>query len=129
MTKTITVFTPSYNRAYCLHKCYESLLEQSNQDFIWLIDESKLIISDSGGIQEEAPSLGKPVLVLRDRTERPEAVNSGTVILVGTKEQEIFEQAISVLNDKNKLNHFANLKNPYGDGKTSERIVKIIRQD
>ena len=73
------------------------------QDFIWLMNRSKIIITDSGGVQEEAPSLGKPVLVMRDTTERPEAVEAGTVLLVGTNEELIVSKALDLLNNKTTL--------------------------
>ena len=94
--------------------------------FIWLMDKSKLIITDSGGVQEEAPSLGKPVLVMRDTTERPEAVNAGTVILVGTSIKKIVEEASKLLIDKEAYKKMSGLHNPYGDGKASSRIVEFI---
>lgn len=94
--------------------------------FIWLMNISYLIITDSGGVQEEAPSLGKPVLVMRDTTERPEAVEVGTVILVGTNMQRIINQATILLNDKNAYELMSRLHNPYGDGKASKRIVEFI---
>ena len=94
--------------------------------FIWLMEKSFLIITDSGGIQEEAPSLGKPVLVTRGTTERPEAVNEGTVILVGTKTKKIVEEAQKLLNDKEYYNSMSLLHNPYGDGEASQRIVDYI---
>jgi UDP-N-acetylglucosamine 2-epimerase (non-hydrolysing) len=94
--------------------------------FIWLMEKSYLIITDSGGIQEEAPSLGKPVLVTRDTTERPEAVDEGTVILVGTKMEKIVEEAQKLLKDKEYYNSMSLLHNPYGDGDASERIVSYI---
>ena len=73
------------------------------KDFIWLMNRSKIIITDSGGVQEEAPSLGKPVLVMRETTERPEAVVAGTVLLVGTNEELIVSKALDLLNNKNKF--------------------------
>ena len=85
-----------------------------------------LIITDSGGIQEEAPSLGKPVLVMRDTTERPEAVDSGTVILVGTDKQKIVKETNILLENTEKYSLMSELHNPYGDGKASERIVDFI---
>ncbi|MDB9980432.1 UDP-N-acetylglucosamine 2-epimerase (non-hydrolyzing), partial [Ulvibacter sp.] len=94
--------------------------------FIWLMEKSFLIITDSGGIQEEAPSLGKPVLVTRGTTERPEAVDEGTVILVGTKTDKIVEEAQKLLNDKEYYNSMSLLHNPYGDGEASHRIVTYI---
>ena len=98
----------------------------SYSTFIWLMNISYLIITDSGGVQEEAPSLGKPVLVMRDTTERPEAVEVGTVILVGTNMQRIINQATILLNDKNAYELMSRLHNPYGDGKASKRIVEFI---
>ena len=96
------------------------------QDFIWLMNRSKIIITDSGGVQEEAPSLGKPVLVMRDNTERPEAVNAGTVLLVGTNQDLIISKALGLLNNKEKFNQMSRLHNPYGDGTASKKIVKFI---
>ncbi|RLL49702.1 UDP-N-acetylglucosamine 2-epimerase (non-hydrolyzing) [Mariprofundus sp. EBB-1] len=92
--------------------------------FVYLMDRSYLIITDSGGVQEEAPSLGKPVLVMRDTTERPEAVNAGTVKLVGTNVDYIFRTASELLVDTKKYNAMALAHNPYGDGKAACRIVK-----
>tara|TARA_B100000927_G_scaffold108089_1_gene87387 strand:+ start:6870 stop:7997 length:1128 start_codon:yes stop_codon:yes gene_type:complete len=94
--------------------------------FIWLMEKSKLIITDSGGVQEEAPSLGKPVLVMRNTTERPEAVAAGTVILVGTNTNKIIEEANLLLQDKSKYEKMSRLHNPYGDGKASFRIVEFL---
>lgn len=85
-----------------------------------------LIMSDSGGVQEEAPSLGKPVLVLRDTTERPEGIEAGTLKLVGTREQGIFREASMLLADPKEYNRMSMAANPYGDGHASERIVKVI---
>lgn len=96
------------------------------QDFIWLMNRSKIIITDSGGVQEEAPSLGKPVLVMRETTERPEAVNAGTVILVGTNEDLIVSKALDLLNNKENFDRMSKLHNPYGDGLAAKRIVEFI---
>ncbi len=96
------------------------------QHFIWLLDRAKLVITDSGGIQEEAPSLGKPVLVMRETTERPEAVAAGTVILVGTSPQKIVEETMRLLNDLQHYKKMSRLHNPYGDGRACERIVEFI---
>ena len=98
------------------------------QDFIWLMNRSKIIITDSGGVQEEAPSLGKPVLVMRDTTERPEAVEAGTVLLVGTNEDLIVEKALELLNNQEAFDKMSLLHNPYGDGKACERIVRYIKE-
>lgn len=94
--------------------------------FIKLMDCSYLILTDSGGIQEEAPSLGKPVLVMRDTTERPEAVEVGTVILVGTNKQKILKTVNKLLSDQKIYNGMSEAHNPYGDGKASLRIHNII---
>ena len=96
------------------------------QDFIWMMNRAKIIITDSGGVQEEAPSLGKPVLVMRDTTERPEAVEVGTVILVGTDKDLIVKEALGLLNNKKRFETMSKLHNPYGDGKACERIVNFI---
>ncbi|WP_121667582.1 non-hydrolyzing UDP-N-acetylglucosamine 2-epimerase [Mesonia aquimarina] len=98
------------------------------QDFIWLMNRSKLIITDSGGVQEEAPSLGKPVLVMRDTTERPEAVEAGTVILVGTDTDKIVNETLDLLNNPSRFEDMSRLHNPYGDGKACQRIVEHIRE-
>ena len=97
------------------------------QDFIWLMNRSKIIITDSGGVQEEAPSLGKPVLVMRDTTERPEAVEVGTVLLVGANEDLIVSKALDLLNNEDNFVKMSKLHNPYGDGFTSKRIVEFIK--
>ena len=97
------------------------------QDFIWLMKRSKIIITDSGGVQEEAPSLGKPVLVLRDTTERPEAAEAGTVLLVGTNENLIVSKALDLLNNKDNFDKMSKLHNPFGDGLASTRIVDFIK--
>jgi UDP-N-acetylglucosamine 2-epimerase (non-hydrolysing) len=98
------------------------------QDFIWMMNRSRIIITDSGGVQEEAPSLGKPVLVMRDTTERPEAINAGTVILVGTDTDLIVSETLDLINNKERFNRMSELHNPYGDGKACERIVKTIKE-
>lgn len=94
--------------------------------FVWLMSQSYMIITDSGGVQEEAPSLGKPVLVMRDTTERPEAVEAGTVILVGTDKAKIIAEANDLLINKVRYNSMSELHNPYGDGKACERIAEFI---
>jgi UDP-N-acetylglucosamine 2-epimerase (non-hydrolysing) len=97
-------------------------------DFVWLMNKSKLIITDSGGVQEEAPSLGKPVLVIRETTERPEAVNAGTVILVGTDKMKIVRETSDLLNNPLRYKLMSELHNPYGDGNASKKIVNAIKQ-
>ena len=96
-------------------------------DFVDLMRRSYLILTDSGGIQEEAPSLGKPVLVLRNKTERPEAVEAGTVRLVGTDPAEIVRQTARLLDDPVEYQRMSRIHNPYGDGHASERIADSIR--
>jgi UDP-N-acetylglucosamine 2-epimerase (non-hydrolysing) len=95
--------------------------------FVWLMDKATLVITDSGGIQEEAPSLGKPVLVMRDTTERPEAVDAGTVILVGTDPEKIASEALDLLKNKKRYESMSHAHNPYGDGKAAGRIVEAIQ--
>jgi UDP-N-acetylglucosamine 2-epimerase (non-hydrolysing) len=97
--------------------------------FVWLMEKSYLIITDSGGVQEEAPSLGKPVLVMRDTTERPEAVDSGTVILVGTDKEKIVREAQNLLDNSDDYDKMSKLHNPYCDGKACKRIVEHILID
>jgi UDP-N-acetylglucosamine 2-epimerase (non-hydrolysing) len=96
--------------------------------FTHLMNKSYLILTDSGGIQEEAPALGKPVLVLRDKTERPEAVEKGTARLVGTDTNKIIKLTELLLSSKRAYNKMATVKNPFGDGKASQRIYKFFRQ-
>jgi len=95
--------------------------------FVWLMSQSYLIITDSGGIQEEAPSLGKPVLVLRDTTERPEAVEAGTVILVGTDRQKIVQETQKLLDNNDFYDKMSELHNPYGNGDACHKIVSFIK--
>ena len=95
--------------------------------FVWLMDKAKLIITDSGGVQEEAPSLGKPVLVMRDTTERPEAVAAGTVVLVGTDSEKIYDTAKTLLSNKYKYQKMSRTHNPYGDGISSDIIYDFIK--
>ncbi|MCC4586096.1 UDP-N-acetylglucosamine 2-epimerase (non-hydrolyzing) [Xanthomonas melonis] len=94
--------------------------------FVYLMTRASLIITDSGGVQEEAPSLGKPVLVMRDMTERPEAVDAGTVLLVGTNTERIIVEANRLLDDEHAYRAMSKAHNPYGDGKAAARIVDII---
>lgn len=95
--------------------------------FVYLMNQSYLIITDSGGIQEEAPSLGKPVLVMREATERPEAVNAGTVKLVGTDTNLIVKETEKLFDDQTAYNKMAYAHNPYGDGMAAEKIVNQIK--
>ena len=96
------------------------------EPFANLMHRAYMILTDSGGVQEEAPALGKPVLVLRDTTERPEAVEAGTVKLIGTDEKVVYDEARKLLTDQKEYNSMAEACNPYGDGRASQRIVQAI---
>lgn len=96
------------------------------EPFANLLARSYLVLTDSGGVQEEAPALGKPVLVLRDTTERPEAIEAGTVKLIGTDKERVYREAQLLLADKNEYDRMANACNPYGDGQAARRIVETI---
>lgn len=96
--------------------------------FVWLMSWAHFILTDSGGVQEEAPTLGKPVLVLRDTTERPEGVQVGTSVLVGTLKHRIIEESERLLQDQQEYARRSRLKNPYGDGKAAERILSACEQ-
>jgi UDP-N-acetylglucosamine 2-epimerase (non-hydrolysing) len=98
------------------------------QEFLYLMNKCYFIITDSGGIQEEAPSLGKPVLVMRDTTERPEAVDAGTVKLVGTDVKVIVKESQSLIDNQDNYNKMSKSHNPYGDGKACEKIIKFIEE-
>ena len=95
-------------------------------EFHNLLSRSYLILTDSGGIQEEAPSLGKPVIVLRDTTERPEGIDAGTLKLAGTEEETIYQMVDELLSDSMEYEKMSKASNPYGDGHASERIVDAI---
>ena len=95
-------------------------------EFVYLMEKSTVVLTDSGGIQEEAPGLGKPVLVMRDTTERPEALSSGTVHLVGTDYDKIMNEVSTLLEDEQAYAKMSKAVNPYGDGKACDRIVRIL---
>jgi UDP-N-acetylglucosamine 2-epimerase (non-hydrolysing) len=97
--------------------------------FVWLMNRAWLILTDSGGIQEEAPSLGKPVLVMRDTTERPEAVDAGTVRLVGTNRQHIVNEVTRLLRDEQEYQAMSRAHNPYGDGQACSRILSALKNN
>lgn len=97
--------------------------------FVYLMEKSSIVLTDSGGIQEEAPGLGKPVLVMRNTTERPEALDAGTVKLVGTDYDMILNSVSTLLNNKEEYNKMSKAVNPYGDGKACGRIVDFIRKN
>ena len=142
--KTIALERPNINIVYPVHlnpnvrkPVNELLTEVKNvyliepleyEAFIYLMSLSKLIITDSGGVQEEAPSLGKPVLVMRDTTERPEAVDAGTVKLVGTNAQRIISETNNLLDNQQAYEIMAKAHNPYGDGKACERIINFMKE-
>ena len=98
-------------------------------EFVYLMEKATIVLTDSGGIQEEAPGLGKPVLVMRDTTERPEALASGTVHLVGTDYQKIMDEVSILLEDEQAYEKMSKAVNPYGDGKACERIVKSLSKN
>ena len=100
---------------------------QNYNEFLKLMAKSYLILTDSGGVQEEAPSLGKPVLVMRDTTERPEALETGTIKLVGSNKEKIIKEVSNLIENKVEYQKMAKANNPYGDGKTSQKIVNIIK--
>ena len=95
--------------------------------FVYLMEKSNIVLTDSGGIQEEAPGLGKPVLVMRDTTERPEALSAGTVKLVGTDYNRIVNEVSALLDDEIHYNEMSLAVNPYGDGLACGRIVDVLR--
>jgi UDP-N-acetylglucosamine 2-epimerase (non-hydrolysing) len=101
---------------------------QNYRNFVALMAQCRIVLTDSGGVQEEAPSLGKPVLVMRDTTERPEGVAAGTALLTGPKASRIVEHATRLLSDADAYRSMANATNPYGDGRAAQRIVERIRQ-
>ena len=101
----------------------------SYEDFVWLMDQCHFVLSDSGGVQEEAPSMGKPVLVMRETTERPEGVEAGTCRLVGTTPERIVAEASRLLGDPADYRQRSGLKNPYGDGSAAQRIAGILERD
>ncbi|WP_066358656.1 non-hydrolyzing UDP-N-acetylglucosamine 2-epimerase [Aliarcobacter cryaerophilus] len=142
--KTIALSNPDIDIVYPVHlnpnvqkPVKEILSNTSNvylinplqyEEFIFLMNKSYFIITDSGGVQEEAPSLGKPVLVMRNTTERPEALEAGTVKLVGTSKEAIIKEAQKLIEDENEYNTMSKAHNPYGDGKACERIVNFIKE-
>jgi UDP-N-acetylglucosamine 2-epimerase (non-hydrolysing) len=111
------------------HKRIHLLPPQEYMPFVYLMGRSSIVLTDSGGIQEEAPSLGKPVLVMRETTERPEAVQAGTVKLVGTSEVQIVDEVMLLLTDAQAYQRMSAAHNPYGDGLASERIVQYLTEN
>lgn len=104
------------------------LLDALNyKEFLYFMNKSYCIVTDSGGIQEEAPSLGKPVVITRDTTERPEAIKSGSAVLVGQSKEKLFKTLVTLLENKDAYQVMATANNPFGDGHASERIMKILK--
>lgn len=97
-------------------------------EFTHVMKAAHLVLTDSGGVQEEAPSLGKPVLVLRENTERPEAVEAGTVRLIGTELERVVNEVSALIEDREHYAFMANAVNPYGDGKAAERTVAALEE-
>lgn len=142
--KTIALNNPEIDIVYPVHlnpnvqkPVKELLMDVKNvylieplqyEAFLYLMSKAYFIITDSGGVQEEAPSLGKPVLVMRDTTERPEAVAAGTVKLVGTNKEKIEKEAQKLIDDKAAYEKMSKAHNPYGDGKACEAIVNFIKE-
>jgi UDP-N-acetylglucosamine 2-epimerase (non-hydrolysing) len=94
--------------------------------FVWLLARAHFVLTDSGGVQEEAPSLGKPVLVMRETTERPEGVEAGNACLVGTESLRIVSESLALLQDENRYRRMSKATNPYGDGRAAHRIVDVL---
>jgi len=106
------------------------LIEPLDYDaFVFLMSVSYLLLTDSGGIQEEAPSFGKPVLLMRDTTERPEGINAGVTKLVGTAKDDIVNEVLKLLDNEKAYNRIARIKNPYGDGNASKKIIRILKKE
>jgi UDP-N-acetylglucosamine 2-epimerase (non-hydrolysing) len=106
-----------------------ALVKPANyEDFIWLLNRCAFVLTDSGGVQEEAPSLGKPVLVMRETTERPEGVHAGTCTLVGTNPKRILDEVEILLSNQAEYIRRTNIQNPYGDGKAAEYICEILER-
>ena len=110
------------------HERIRLIEPQDYVPFVDLMRQAEFLLTDSGGVQEEAPSLGKPVLVMRDKTERPEAIQAGTAVLVGTDPRRIVTEATRLLDDRAEYERRSRLHNPYGDGFASERIAAALRQ-
>jgi UDP-N-acetylglucosamine 2-epimerase (non-hydrolysing) len=117
------------NEVFANHPCIKLIEPMDVLDFHNFINKSYLILSDSGGIQEEASALNKPLLVLRDTTERPEGVEAGTLRLVGTNEDNIFQNTYELLSDAKIYKKMSHSKNPYGDGNASKYIVDILMKE
>ncbi len=132
----VQIFYPVHLNPNIQKPVYDILENQKNiilinplsyPEFVWLMKESFMILTDSGGIQEEAPSLLKPVLVMRNTTERPEALENGNIKLVGTDKNIIIKECFNILDNPNYYNSFSINENPFGDGKTSNQILNFIK--
>ena len=108
------------------HPRVELITPQEYTDFVGLLSLAYLVLTDSGGVQEEAPSFGKPVLVMRDTTERPEGVEAGTARLVGANRKKIIEETFRLLDDDEHYSTMSRAHSPFGDGRASDRIVKVL---
>jgi len=108
------------------HELIHLIPPSAYPEFLWLMNNARIILTDSGGVQEEAPSLGKPVLLLRDTTERPEALEAGTVLKVGSDPDLIFKEAMTLLTDQAAYNAMATRSNPYGDGHAAQKILQSM---
>ena len=115
------------NRILGGHKRIHLIEPLSYPAFVWLMDRATIVLTDSGGVQEEAPSLGKPVLVMRETTERPEGIEAGNARLVGVSKDNIMNELVDLLQHPEKREAMTKVNNPYGDGKASERIVNILQ--
>jgi UDP-N-acetylglucosamine 2-epimerase (non-hydrolysing) len=114
------------NRILGAHPRIRLIEPQSYLPFVWLMDRATVVLTDSGGVQEEAPSLGKPVLVMRETTERPEGIVTGNARLVGVKQERIVAELSRLLNDPEARAAMTAVRNPYGDGQAAERIIDIL---
>ena len=108
------------------HPRVELITPQEYTDFVSLLSLAYLVLTDSGGVQEEAPTFGKPVLVMRETTERPEGVEAGTALLVGADRSRIVEETFRLLDDDDHYSAMSSAHNPFGDGRASERIVRVL---
>ena len=118
----------AYRRPWAVWRTCASIRPQSYRPFVGLMRAARLVLTDSGGVQEEAPGLGKPVLVMRDTTERPEGVEAGTVRLVGADEGNIVAGVRELLTNQQSYDAMAKAKNPYGDGRASGRILAAVER-
>lgn len=117
------------NRILGRHNQIHLIEPLSYTTFVWLMDRATVVLTDSGGVQEEAPSLGKPVLVMRETTERPEGIEAGNARLVGVKKDNIVNALVDLLKHPEKREAMAKLNNPYGDGHAAERIINILEKE